>query len=284
MQIALASLLMKHRFAMVKSKVAELELATIIKEKCQALEKQHDITILFAIENGSRAWRMESADSDFDVRFVFKRQLKEYVQIHQPSDVIQAAFDKAGNPTKTEGALIDISGFDIFKFTKMLSVSNPTCIEWLVSDIVYYGEQNKAFQLFAKEQFSPLALYHHYKSMCRNNYLKYLKSKALVTYKKYLYAYRGLVNAKWVAHHKTLPPIIFPDALAGMEGIIPEKVLINLKQIIHKKSSGNEKEILENILELDSYLESFLDDNSDEPYKGHATLNKLNDELRKILL
>ena len=57
----------------------------------------------------------------------------------------------------------------------MLSSSNPTTIEWLTSDIVYCGKQNELLKKFATKNFNKKSLYHHYKSMCKNNYLKYLK-------------------------------------------------------------------------------------------------------------
>lgn len=38
---------------------------------CKQLEKEHHIKILFAVESGSRLWRVDSKDSDYDVRFVF---------------------------------------------------------------------------------------------------------------------------------------------------------------------------------------------------------------------
>ncbi len=184
-----------------------------------------------------------------------------------------------------EGSFIDISGFDVFKYVKMLSSSNPTTIEWLMSDIVYYGKQNEVFKNFAINNFNKISLYHHYKSMCRNNYLKYLKTGNIVTYKKYLYAYRGLINAKWVVHKKTVPPIIFSDALKDMKNIIPDSVLNKLSEIIDLKSQGKEKDIIQNIVVMDQYIESFLKDDSEAPTeKSHATLNDLNDELRKIIL
>lgn len=258
---------------------------TIIKAICKKLEKEKNIKILFAIENGSRAWRMESKDSDYDVRFVFVRPLQEYIQINLPADVIAATFDEKGKPCDSKGALIDISGFDIFKYARMISSSNPTAIEWLATDIIYYRKQNKVFKSYAFRNFSKISLYHHYKSMCRNNYLKYLKSGNGVTYKKYLYAFRGLINAKWVAHKKVIPPIIFSDALLGMEKIVPAAIIKKLQNIIQLKSQGREKEIIQNIVEMDDYIESFLKDDAEAPTeKPHATKNELNIELRKIIL
>lgn len=260
-----------------------------MKEKiasiCKQIEKEKGIKILFAVENGSRAWRMESEDSDYDVRFVFVRPLREYLKINPSREVIETAFDEVGNKCAVEGALIDMTGFDVFKFAKMLQSSNPTTIEWLMSDIVYYGEQNSVFKEFAIKHFHPISLYYHYKSMCKNNYLKYLKSGTLVTYKKYLYAYRGLINAKWVVHKKSVPPIIFIEALEGMKGIIPEYVLARLNKIIELKSHGQEKDAINNIKEMDEYIESFLKNDGEAPKeKSYATLDALNCELQRLVL
>ena len=264
-------------------------IAQKIKNICQQLEKEKNIKILFAVENGSRAWRLSSKDSDYDVRFVFKRPLSEYIQLNMPIDVINVFYDKEGKPCSAENAFIDLSGFDVFKFARMLSASNPTTIEWLTSDIVYYGEdqgkQNAVFREFALRNFNKISLYHHYKSMCRSNYLKYLKSGSSVTYKKYLYAYRGLVNSKWVAHKQSVPPIIFSDAIKDMEGIIPSYILEKLRGIIALKSKGREKDIIQNIVEMDNYIEEFLKNDDEAPHqKGHATFNELNEELKRIVM
>ena len=210
---------------------------------------------------------------------------KKYVQIHLPSDVVHMAFDEKGNRCPVQGSLIDVSGFDIFKFVKLLSSSNPTTIEWLTTDIVYYGTQNEVLRRFAVENFNKTSLYHHYKSMCRNNYLKYLKAGEGVTYKKYLYAMRGLVNARWVVLRGTVPPIIFTDALDGMKDAVPRHITKKLRDIIALKKKGKEKDIVSNIRRIDSYIESFLHDESEAPTeKSHATLTMLNAELRRIVL
>jgi len=258
-----------------------------MKQLCRDIEKENRIKILFAVENGSRAWGMESKNSDYDVRFVFVRPLEDYIQINKYPEVIEVAFDRKGKPHHIQGSFIDFSGFDIFKFARMLSSSNPTVIEWLISDIIYYGKQDLVFKKFAVENFNPVSLYHHYKSMCRNNYLKYLKSKKQVTYKRYLYAMRGLINAKWVIHNKSVPPIKFTDALkqSKIKILIPGGIIRKLNEIIKLKSKGKEKGIIQNIVRMDKYIEDFLKDKSEEPkMKSHATLNELNEELRKIVL
>ncbi|MBI2151113.1 nucleotidyltransferase domain-containing protein [Candidatus Woesearchaeota archaeon] len=251
---------------------------------CKNLEKIEKIRILFAIENGSRAWGMSSKDSDYDVRFVYVRPIEEYIQIQRPAEVIQASYDEYGQTCPAKGAIIDMSGFDIFKFVKMLSSSNPTTIEWLMSDIVYYGKQNKVLREFAQHHFSKKSLYYHYKSMCQNNYLKYLKSGELVTYKKYLYAYRGLINALHVVHKKNLPPLILKETLKGMNRIIPTDIFNKLNLIIDLKSQGKEKDIIQNIPLMDRYIESFLEEEHNLAQKeSQSNMFILNTELRRIV-
>ena len=41
----------------------------VILQKLQELEKTEGVTILHAVESGSRAWGFPSPDSDYDVRF-----------------------------------------------------------------------------------------------------------------------------------------------------------------------------------------------------------------------
>lgn len=252
---------------------------------CKNLEKEHKIKILFAVENGSRAWQMSSKDSDYDIRFVFVRPIQEYLQINKPTEVIQIAFDKHGYIVPVEGSLIDVSGFDIFKFVKMLSDSNPTTIEWLTTDIVYYGKQNEIFKEFAIKNFSKISLYHHYKSLCRNNYIKYIKSNNDVTYKRYLYAFRGLINAKWVAHKKSIPPISFQEIIEKSKDIIDSSIIQKLHEAILAKSKGKEKDVIQNIVKMDEYIGAFLKDDLEAPNeKVPVNLNNLNKELRKIVL
>lgn len=265
-----------------------------IKRICKEIEKEKKVKILFCIEAGSRVWRLESKDSDYDVRFVFVRPLTDYVSINKADDVITAHFDKKGNKMSAEGCYLDFCGFDVFKFSKMLSASNPNVIEWLKSDIDYYGKKRKVWVDYAENQFKRISLYYHYKSMCRQNYLKYLKSGNLVTYKKYLYAMRGLVNSKYITWDIGLPSIDFDETLktilrlqltGNFKEILPASIIEKLWKVIELKKRGKEKNIIQNIVKIDNYIESFLKDDSDAPInKRLSTTLDLDKELKKIVL
>ncbi len=50
----------------------------ILKE----LESTHNIQIIFAVEAGSRAWKLESQDSDYDIRFIYiHKDVKKYLSL-----------------------------------------------------------------------------------------------------------------------------------------------------------------------------------------------------------
>ncbi len=85
--------------------------------------------VLFAVESGSRAWGFASADSDFDVRFVYARPRDWYLSI-----------DLETRPDTVERMLpgdIDLSGWDVRKALGLFAKSNPPLLEWLDSPIVY---------------------------------------------------------------------------------------------------------------------------------------------------
>ena len=149
----------------------------MINQNCvkilEQLEKENKIKILFAVESGSRAWRLSSKDSDYDIRFVFYRKPEEYIKLSSPSEVITSSFDVNLNKMSPPNCVYDAQGFDILKYARMLWSSNPTTIEWLQSDMEYMGEKPEKFVEFANKYFKQISLFHHYKSMCKQNYIKY---------------------------------------------------------------------------------------------------------------
>lgn len=238
----------------------------VIAGYCQQLEHEHNIRILFAVENGSRAWGMHSADSDYDVRFVFiRRNITDYLRIAPPNPVVCAAFDKCGQRMPTaQGSLVDMSGFDITKFTKLLAGSNSTAIEWTMSPILHYGtsDAQAIFTQCAANHFSRRSLFWAYKSMSKKHYKTFILTNKEVTHKKYLYALRGAANALWVATYPTLPPIAFVKVYRTM---LPESVASLLDQVISIKKTGNEAGRVARIPIFDHFLESFVMDDANVP-------------------
>ena len=218
------------------------------------IEKEHNVKILFAIENGSRAWGMDSKDSDYDVRFVFYRPFSEYITLENLDDVITAAFDENLQPCEVKGSLVDMCGFDIFKYLKLLASSNPTTIEWLYSPIVYLGNNNIELKSYMNSNFSQEKLFHHYFSIFKKNYKLYIVDGKKITYKKYLYSMRGLLNAKYVYEFDKIPPLKMVDTVNELSALLPKDVLAKLNEVIEIKSKGLEKETILRIPLFDEFF------------------------------
>ena len=52
-----------------------------ILKNLQEIEQKEGICILYACESGSRAWGFPSADSDYDVRFIYVRNRDWYLRV-----------------------------------------------------------------------------------------------------------------------------------------------------------------------------------------------------------
>ncbi len=238
------------------------------------IEIEKGIKILFAVETGSRVWKIDSKDSDYDVRFVFVRDIKDYLRIGKFPDVIEGKEEE-----------VDCVGFDIYKFTKLLLTSNPSMIEWLKSDMIYLDDKitKDLFDKFITEKFNPVALYHHYKSMCKQNYLKYLKTKACMTHKKYLYCMRGLINSEYVLRLDKIPPISFSEALDKMKKYIPTTIYTKLKEIIELKKEGFEEVKVSSIHLFEKYIEDFLETEYMPTNRKLIGYSKLQDHIFNLL-
>jgi uncharacterized protein len=248
-----------------------------IIEICKDIEEEYGIRILFCVENGSRAWGMESKNSDYDVRFVFIQRREEYLKLNRKPDVISKTYDEDGVPCPAKGCMIDVEGFDVYKFLGMIQKSNPTVIEWLNSSICYYGLSPLDLKKIVDKHLNTTALYFHYKSMGRTNYLKYIKSNQEVTYKKYLYAMRGIINAKYVVEYGSFPSVDFIHTLEVVS-IVPKYILDRVRAIISLKKQGMEKSIIQNKeVKFDEYIEEELRSDSEHPIgKKSFPVDKLN--------
>lgn len=148
----------------------------IIKEKLREIEKQENIRILLAVESGSRAWGFASPDSDYDVRFIYVRQVEDYLKLETVRDVIELPIDD----------MLDINGWDLKKTLRLLHKSNPTLFEWFSSPIVYMEtEFADQFRKIMANYFSNKRSLYHYISMAEGNY-RQLKKLIVIVKRVYI--------------------------------------------------------------------------------------------------
>ena len=173
----------------------------IILQKLQEIEETESVTILHAVESGSRAWGFPSPDSDYDVRFFYVRPAEYYLRLDRTRDVIECPIDE----------VLDINGWDLDKTLRLLHASNPTLFEWSQSPIIYRTtELFQSFQPIIRAYFSAKSGLWHYLSMAEGNYQEYLKGE-MVKAKKYFYVLRPLLACRWILERGTPPPMLFTD-------------------------------------------------------------------------
>lgn len=217
---------------------------TII-EKLKEIEAKKQITIVHAIESGSRAWGFASLDSDYDVRFIYIHPAEFYLRLGKTRDVIEHPLD----------AVLDINGWDLDKALRLLHGSNPTLFEWCNSPIIYHTtpifEQLKPL---INDYFKAKSGLFHYLSMAGGNYRDYLKGD-YVRAKKYFYVLRPLLACRWILAHKCPPPMLFADLVADQ--LEPELQPV-VADLLRLKMEAPEQKEIKKIDVLNQFIEENL--------------------------
>lgn len=187
----------------VYKEIQVMDMEQIIKEKLVEIENKENVRIIMAVESGSRAWGFASPDSDYDVRFVYVRNLEDYLKLEKTRDVIEWQLDDT----------LDISDWDLKKALQLMHESNPSIFEWCASSIVYrYSPAFEELREIRKEYYSKKKSLYHYWHMANSNYENYLQGEK-VRIKKYFYVIRPLLVAKWIVDHGTQPPMLLRELL-----------------------------------------------------------------------
>lgn len=127
----------------------------------QQIEKTYHVKILYACEAGSRSIGLESAESDYDIRFIYAEHINRYVSIDPiRKDVVELVEHK-----------LDMSGWEITKALRLFRKSNPALLEWLHTKVVYVDPHQLKKLLLALQQklFSKKACIYHYLNIVYKN-------------------------------------------------------------------------------------------------------------------
>jgi uncharacterized protein len=200
-----------------------------IRQQLASMETDNRVRILYACESGSRAWGFPSADSDYDVRFIYVRPVDWYLTIRPGRDVIELPISDS----------LDISGWDLPKALDLFFKSNPPLMEWLGSPIVYMERPPLAARLreLAATYYSPTACAYHYLQMARNNCREYMKGDR-VKVKKYFYILRPILAVKWIQQDLGVVPMLFNEMVERL--IAPSPLRSAIEKLIAEKRGGAE--------------------------------------------
>ena len=204
-----------------------------VDRRLDAIEAEHGVRIVYACESGSRAWGFESADSDYDVRFIYLRPRDWYLSIdlERQRDVIE---------TPIEG-LWDVNGWDLRKALHLFRKSNPPLAEWLQSPIVYRNVSRIHARVLEvlPDFYSPRAAMFHYLQMARGNSREFL-SGDLVRRKKYFYVLRPLLACRWIEADLGVVPIEF--GMLVERTLDDASLLAAIDELLEEKRAGMESD------------------------------------------
>ena len=219
-----------------------------ILQKLREIETDNDVRILYACESGSRAWGFASPDSDYDVRFIYVHNKSAYLSIQQLRDVIELPVNE----------VLDIGGWDIKKAFALFYKSNSALYEWLQSPVVYMVEEAFLQKLkgMIPDFYSPLAGLNHYTSMTKSTFEGDLQNPQ-VKLKKYFYALRPVLAAKWILEKNTCPPMEFEP----LRTILTDTSIQNaIDELLKQKATADEKTLITQVPVLQNFIAHTLEE------------------------
>ena len=236
------------------------------------IEEMENIEILYACESGSRVWGFANRQSDYDVRFIYKkRNVREYLSLKNSNDVIECIGDD-----------FDIVGWDIKKALKLHFKDNPNLREWFLSSEVYIDKGiNNIFSDLG--EFNIDVLKNHYASIALKHWKKYcnLEFKHDKT-KKYLYVIRAILC--WNLLNLNIYPPINIWELMDHENI---KLNDDIRDAVFELvmfHQGNGDLTEETILKLNNFILSSLSSMKTVHVESHKELMNYDERFRELLL
>jgi predicted nucleotidyltransferase len=225
-----------------------------VKDKLNEIKEEFNITILLAIESGSRSWGFPSRNSDYDVRFIYARNLNDYLSVMPFRDFIET-------PIIHDSILkvpFDMNGWDIKKAMQLALKSNPVLFEWLNSPICYYKDDG-----FVKEltdfynNYADLALVaHHYERSARGFWCKIKESATNRNIKQYCYVLRLVLAFEYIRQFSSLPPMDIYNLCYKLN--LKVSLQMNIAELIQYKLNLTESDVAPLYNLLDDFIEGVL--------------------------
>lgn len=237
-----------------------------IDARLASVAEEFDVTVLLAIESGSRAWGFPSPDSDYDCRFIYVRRPESYLSLWPVRDVIETPLDK----------VFDVNGWDVAKALQLLVKGNATVIEWLRSPIVYAGDElfRDGMLALATQVADPILLSRHYLHTGRNQWT----DDGHAPIKRSFYALRSAASLRWlrVRPGEGVPPMNLQALLAECEpppGVVEaSSALTALKAVSREMGVGEVPASIARFVREEFALAEQFDDASPEPRAERAAL------------
>lgn len=246
----------------------------IIRAKLSEIEQKAHVRIIWAVETGSRAWGFASPNSDYDVRFVYIREKKEYLRLEEIRDSLDAQQDD----------LLDIEGWDLRRVLRMVYRSTPEVYEWFSSPIIYRSTPEAVeLQMLLPEYFSVKKCAQNYIHTASVDYRTYFQDEE-VWLVKYFYLLRQMLQAKWLLEEKRMPPMLFEELVRQK---LEEEWKDYILELLQKKQTSAELGKAQRNKKLIEYIGQSLKEMGQEVLalkeEGKTSWEKLNQYFYSVL-
>lgn len=169
-----------------------------IRDAVWSIARANDVQIVGARQRGSRLRNYHHSESDYDIAIVFTDNPMKHALVGEGP--VSDIHDVDGE--------IDVHGWNATKFARLLSDSDPNAITFARSPVDYDSPLPMADKIreIAVEQTNLASLYHHYLSMAKGQWGKYVKNgDGKIT--KQFHVARGAMAAAWIREKNAVPPL-----------------------------------------------------------------------------
>ena len=190
------------------------QIGTLIRE----IESRNEIGILLAVEQGSRAWGLDSIASDIDIRFIYRERPEQAFALYRDRDALreQAVLDTDQGPID-----IEMSGWTLQKALRLAAGSNPQIGEMAHAQIAWRREDRFQKDLLdLSAHASPRVLAHAYRGTAKKNLMGKISSNGASDIKTTLQMVRDMFNAIWFVQNPDrggFPPLDFETLRCGVD-------------------------------------------------------------------
>ena len=203
-----------------------------VSQHLKQIEEDYDVKVLEAREFGSRAWNLETPESDHDVAFIFVEPVERYISLESYRETIDRHF----------GEDFQYMGWNLKTYLEHLYNCKPTAIEFLLSPEAHLSRIDMLdLRRYMLSNFNEVALYYHYRNLGKNQYKRYLEKGQKTTVKRNLYVFRGLLYAQYIKEVRDFPMLNFPDFVKmGRDSNFfdQEEIWRTITDIVDKKKKG----------------------------------------------
>lgn len=174
-----------------------------IQDILEKLEEDYEIEVLYASMIGSRVYGYSNENSDYNIRFIYKPPVEDYLRVCHKNMSIRKKVYK-----------YDVLGWDVRRALGQHYQSNPQIYEWTQTPIRYHDDKIGFKDLMPYDSNVLLKRYYQIAEHNFNKAYKELPYKlSLRNIKEYLYSIRYILMWKVLYEKKEYPPLTFKKLL-----------------------------------------------------------------------